>query len=68
MLFDSLWATANSAGGAVAAGGIKSITSAGATVSYFDPSAGGGTGGIDADSGLPSGVAAMLNPFRRLGC
>jgi hypothetical protein len=68
MLFDSLWTTANSTGGAVAAGGIKSISSSGATISYFDPTAGGGTGGIDMNSGLPSGVAAMLNPFRRQAC
>lgn len=68
MLFDSLWSTAMASGGAVAAGGIKSISSAGASITYFDPSSGGGSGGINSDSGLPSGVAAMLNPFRRTYC
>lgn len=67
-LFDAYWGQVHG-GGAVAGGGaIKAISNDGARIE-FDTSGGGSSlSGTDPLSGLPSMVAAMLEPYRRRLC
>lgn len=69
LVFDQVWGQMTTVGGGGATAGqtIKSITSAGATVSYFDPNASSGGGASDA-SGLPLGAVGLLSSYRRALC
>lgn len=68
-LFDVIWAGFNSSGGTVATGAVKSISSDGARVE-FDVGSGSSSSasGIDSSTGLPAGMDALLNVYRRYQC
>ena len=65
MIFDNLWPTISSTGGAAPTTGaaVKSISSDGARIEY-DVS-GGSVAGVDSDTGLPTMSINILDKYRR---